>query len=304
MAREVAIIGDGRVGSTIAYTLFLRGSADRITLIDSSPTKAEGDALDMIHAQALIGSAQVRSGTYADLSSADVIVLTASIPSRNLKSRNELLRGNAELIRELAPQLIPHLNDRAVFVVVSNPLDVIATLLCDTLHIDRRRIVGTGTLLETARARVAVATRKGCSARQVSGMVIGEHGDAGLPLIGDIRIEGQQVGFDETLDAATLTSAAVNGGYEVQARKGYTNFGVAGAACVLIEAILNGADELLPICCYLPEYDCCLSVPAKVGRSGVEAYSIPELTGQNLAAWERAVKAVTTNVAIARGVAE
>lgn len=304
MAREVAIIGDGMVGSTIAYTLFLRGSADRITLIDATASKAEGDALDMTHAHALLGVAQVRAGTYADLSTADVIVLTASIPSRNLKSRNELLAGNAALIADLAAQIRPYLNERAVFVVVSNPLDVIATLLGDNLHIDRRRIVGTGTLLETARARVAVAADRGCSAREVAGVVIGEHGDAGMPLIGDISLGGQRVGFDENLDSAWLTAAAVNGGYEVQSRKGYTNFGVAAAACILIEAILGETGELLPICCYLPEYDCCLSVPARVGREGVREYFIPELSGASARAWERSAQAVASNVAVARELAK
>ena len=299
MSREVAIIGDGMVGSTIAYTLFLRRSADVITLIDTNRPKAESDALDMMHAVSLLGGPAVRAGGYQHLDSADVIVITASVPGRNISSRDELLAGNAKLFSTICSEIKPHLNPKAVITVVSNPLDVIAHLVQKLLDIEPERVVGTGTLLESSRLRYATSQRIGCHPQDVNAMTVGEHGDRAVALTDEASVGGIEIAdlIDEPLDE--LSNETVNGGYQVQSGKGYTNFGVAGAACVLVESILADSHRVLPVCSYDKDLGIYISSPTEISREGAVRHLHPKMSLEEKKRFKASIVAIRSNCQLA-----
>ena len=270
------------MGVAAAYALFTRSVASEIVLLDKDERRAEGEAMDLMHGQALAGSVMVRAGGYEDLARAQVIVLSAgaSQASRD-ETRLDLLGRNAAIFRGIIEELDEHAPE-AIVVVTTNPVDVLTYLVQEWSARPPERIIGTGTLLDSARLRALLGQHYGVDPRSVHAYILGEHGDSEVPVWSRATIGNQPIldrtvlgrPFDrETLDE--IFEAARTAAYEIVERKGYTNTAIGLVVMRIVKAILDDEKSVLPLS-VRPDgaygiTDVCLSLPCVVGARGVEA---------------------------------
>lgn len=307
---KVGIVGVGNVGAAAAFALFVRRTAGEIVLVDKSAHLAEGQAMDLMHGQALVGPVTVRAGGYADLAGAQVVVVAAGAAQRPGEGRRELLPRNAALMSAIAHELDQHA-PAAVVIVASNPVDLLTDLLRKCSDRPAGRVFGTGTLLDTVRFRAALGEHYGVDPRSVHAYIVGEHGESEVPLwssatIGGVALEqltlvkpfeppGRQRLFESVRDAAASLIAL----------KGSTSTAIGLVIARLVRAVLEDERSVLPVSVPMRgEYgieSVCLSIPCVVGRHGVEARVVPVVSpaeeealrssarelGERLREWER-----------------
>jgi L-lactate dehydrogenase len=287
--RTVGIVGTGNVGTAAAYAIFNQGLASEILLLDKDSRRAEGEAMDLMHGQQLVGRITCRAVEYPALSSAQIIVLTAGASQKSPdESRLELLKRNAEIYREIIIQLDKHAPN-AILVVATNPVDVL-TYICQGLSSrPDRRIIGTGTLLDTARFRALLGRHYGVDPRSVHAYILGEHGDSEVPIWSNATIGGQSI-LERTVlgkewDAGVmqdLFEQARDAAYEIIDRKGHTDTAIGVVIARIVRAVLEDQQNVLPVSTH-PEGaygidDVCLSIPCVVGGEGMEKRVNPELS--------------------------
>jgi len=277
---KVAIIGAGRVGATVAYTLMLRDLASRISLIDVNPEKARGEALDLAHGASYLDNIDLRTEGFEGVGDADVIVVTAGRGRQAGESRLDLARGNVTILEEVLAGILPHYRG-AVVVVVSNPVDVLTYVAAKRLPVPHTKVMGSGTALDSSRFRYLLGQEFGIDPRSIHAYVIGEHGDSSVPVwsmanLGQIPIVRYAPPGRQPLDAAArarIHRGVVTAGKEVIERKGATFYAVALSVARIVEAILDDERSLLTVSSYIEEWegisDVCLSLPAVVGREGI-----------------------------------
>lgn len=291
---RVSIVGVGNVGSALAFALVMRSLTDELLLVGRDLASTEGDALDLRHAGALATrTPDVVSQTLAGTASSDVVFLTASVPQQGkIASRLELARENIALMGELVPVLL-EASPEAIFVVVTNPVDVIATHVW-RLGVPRERVIGTGTLIDSARYRSLLSAEVGIHPDDIRAYILGEHGDSQFPALSLALSGGEWVGG--TAAARSLFERARGLGYEVVQRKGHSSYAIAFAASVLLESIRDDARRTYPISTPVDGFagvdDVCLSVPAVIGRSGVLRQLHPELNPEESEAFQRSAEIV------------
>jgi L-lactate dehydrogenase len=277
------------VGAAAAYAIFNQSLASDIILVDKDMRRAEGEAMDLMHGQILVSRMNVRAGDYTDLSEAQVIILSAgaSQTSPN-ESRLDLLQRNADIFREIINELDQHAPG-AILVVATNPVDVL-TYISQTLSTrPAHRIIGTGTLLDTARFRALLGRHYSVDPRSVHAYILGEHGDSEVPIWSNATIGGQPIAdravlgqpFDQ--DAMQhLFEQARDAAYEIIDRKGHTDTAIGVVIARIVRTILSDQKSVMPVSTR-PDgaydiHDVCLSVPCVIGIEGVEARVTPELS--------------------------
>ena len=277
---NVAIIGAGNVGATLAYTLLLQDVATRVSLIDVNHEKALGEVLDLSHGASYLDNVEIRAEGYEGVADADVIVLTAGRGRKPGESRLDLARGNAAIMEEVLAGILPHYRG-AVVVVVANPMDVLTYLAVKRLPATPTKIIGSGTSLDSSRFRYMLGQEFGIDPRNIHAYVIVEHGDSAVPIwsmasLGQIPVTKYAPPGRTPLDAAArerIHRAVVAAGREVIQRKGATFYAVALSVARIIEAILDDEKSVLTVSTYVARFgditDVCLSLPAVVGRQGI-----------------------------------
>lgn len=280
---KIAIIGAGSVGSSLAYACLIRGSAHQVALYDLAEARVKAEVLDLAHGTQFTGSNAITGG--ADIScvaGADVVIITAGAKQKPGQSRLELAGTNADILESLMPQLLHHAPD-AIYVLVTNPADVMTTIAHRISGLPSNRVISTGTLLDTSRLRWRIAEMAGgVASSSVHAMIVGEHGDSEFPLwsqatIGPVPIlewehEGKLLFEHSTLDA--IAEEVRTAAYTVIEGKGATNYAIGLAGARLAEAIIRNERAIMPVSSVLHgEWgirDVALSVPSVVGRGGVE----------------------------------
>lgn len=292
--RKIGIIGIGHVGSAAAYALFIQGPASELVLLDVDRRRAEGEAMDLLHGQTLARSVTVRAGEYEDLSEAQVVIVTAGVSQRSPEeTRLELLNRNAEIFRSILKELDRHAPE-AILIIATNPVDVLTYVAQRLSRRAPERIIGTGTLLDTARFRALLGQYYGVDPRSVHAYILGEHGDSEVPIWSSAAIGGQPIQnravLEKPYDQAAmdhLFEQARRAAYEIIARKGYTNTAIGVVITRIVRAILNDEKSVLPVSVRLSGAydieDVCLSIPCVIGLGGVEAHLLPELTAEERA---------------------
>lgn len=273
MSRKIGIIGMGHVGSTVAHGLIAQGAFDDYVLIDTNEKKVMADAVDFQDAAANINHhANIEINHYPALSDADVIVIALG---------NIALQDNpdADRFAELpfTAAQIPHVAEQVkqsgfsgITIVISNPVDVVTSLFQHYSGFPRERVIGTGTLLDTARMKRAVAQHFSLDPRSVYGYNLGEHGNSQFIAWSQVRIKGQEISFFADLELLEkLAQDAIKGGHTVFYGKKYTSYGIASAAIRLALAVVSDSREELPVSNYHERHDTYLSYPAIVGRQGI-----------------------------------
>jgi L-lactate dehydrogenase len=291
VSMKVTIIGPGKVGMVLAYTLMLRGVAREIVLVGSNREKAEGEALDLTHAQAFQQiPVKVRAGEIGDAAGSEVVAVCASVPMPSgLLTRNALAQGNADLMKKLLPR-VAEVAPEAKLVMVSNPVDVLTWQALELTGFPRERVMGTGTLVDSIRFRELLSEMLHIHPDDLRAYILGEHGEHQFPAMSVAQAGGERI--DDTPERRALCERAKHFGIEVFKKKGNTCYAIGQAAAYIIEAILLDEKRTVPLSVkidgYLGVSGVCLSVPVVVGRRGVERDLHPCLnpveTGEFLAA--------------------
>lgn len=282
MNRKVTVIGAGNVGSTIAYTLAFGNIANEVLLIDINEEKAAGEAMDIDQGTAFCEPVKVSSGSYADAADSDIVVITSGVARKPGQSRLDLAQTNVEILKSITPQIVKYAPD-AVYIIVSNPVDVLTYVFCKISGIPESRVLGSGTILDTARLRSYIAEHFAVNKYNVHSYVFGEHGDsmfipwsvARISSIDLVRYndtylkekEKTPLDFDEVFEYISTSGA------KVIERKGSTFYAVAIAAAHICKCIFSGTDTVLTVSTMLHgEFgidDVSLSVLTIVGKDGV-----------------------------------
>jgi len=296
MGIKVTVIGAGSVGSTIAFMMAVKGIASEIVLIDVNTKKAMGEALDIRQGTPLCAPVSVYAGSYVDANNSDVVVITSGVARKPGQSRLELTQTNTDIIKNIAPKITAHAPN-ATYILVSNPVDIMTYVFHKITDIPENRIIGTGTLLDSARLCSRLAENLNVSQLDVNAYALGEHGDSmfipwsvaqvsNIPLAeykDKLRfryIELPELNYDD-IEAYIRSS-----GSKIISRKGATYYAIAIAVCHIIECLMSSVNTVMAVSTMLHgEYgidDVCLSIPTYIGPGGVKGRVMPDFTEEEV----------------------
>ncbi|MDE5945797.1 MAG: L-lactate dehydrogenase [Oscillospiraceae bacterium] len=283
---KITIIGTGSVGSTIAYTLAVQGTASEIVMIDINETKASGEALDIRQGTPFCSSVNIYAGSYSDAKDSDIVIITSGIPRKAGQSRLELAQVNVNVTKQIAPEITRYCPN-ATYIFVSNPVDILTYTFAKVSGLPENQIVGSGTILDTARLRSRLAEYYSISQQNVHAYVFGEHGDSSfvpwsLANISNIPVDDYQVNVYPALNHEEIEDYVRKSGGRVIASKGATFYAVSISVCHLVKCLLSGADTTLTVSTMMHgEYgidDVCLSTLTVVGANKVKGKLLTPLT--------------------------
>lgn len=279
--RTCAVIGCGNVGATSAYALLQSGLFSRMLLLDINHDRAVGEAEDLAHGVPFLSPCEVEAASYQDISEAGLIIIAAGAAQRVGETRLDLVRRNTEIFRSIIDRVCTY-NSDAVLLVVTNPVDILTEVTRRLSHFPSHRVIGSGTVLDTARMKHLLGKHLGVDPRQVHAFIIGEHGDSELPVFSSANISGIDLDhFCHTSCAACnpsdlerLFSEARDAAYRIIRAKGATYYAIAEAVRRIVTAIVRDESAILPISVHTGGVygicDLAMSLPAVVSAHGVE----------------------------------
>jgi malate dehydrogenase len=300
---KVTVVGAGQVGATAAELLLLHGVAD-VVMIDVAEGLPQGKALDLMHLRSVERFGPTVTGTndYADTTGSDVVVITAGLPRKPGMTRDDLLAANSAIMRSVITSAVAASPD-AVFLCVTNPLDIMTYLAWRESGLPSSRIFGMGGVLDSARFAYAVAEKTGAPISEIEALAMGAHGDAMVPMPRFTTINGVPVtDLLSAEDVDALVERTVFGGAEVVAllKTGSAFYAPAGSIVAMVRAILSDSGAVLPSCVLLEgEYgieNVYLSVPARLGREGVDGVVELPLTDAELDALQASAATVAESI--------
>jgi len=284
---KVVVIGAGFVGSTFAYSLIIHGLVSQIVIIDINRDRAEGEVMDLNHGLPFAHPVKIWSGDYSDCKDADIVVIAVDKGQRIERSRLELAEGNFEVLKQVVPKIVEY-NKKCILLVVTNPLDVMTYAVLKLSGFPENRVIGSGTILDTARLRYLLGEHLKVDPRNVHAYIIGEHGDSEVPVWSLANVAGTRLKDYCPICKVPYDLEHFNGlflkvrkaAYEIIKRKGRTHYAIALGLTKIVESILLDQNAILTVSCLLHDYygvsDICLSVPAIVNRSGIrETIKLP-----------------------------
>ncbi len=298
---RVAIVGAGNVGATFAYALLLSGLAAEIVLIDADRSKAEGEAMDLNHTVPFAHPTRILAGDYSNCAGAIITVIAAGAGQKPGETRLDLIKKNRAVFGEIVPQ-IAHNNPEGFIIIATNPVDVLTYETWKLSGLAAERVIGSGTILDTARFRYLLSQRFGVDPRSVHAYIIGEHGDSEVPVWSLANIAGMRLpdfcaAHDLPYDQAAMDEIfhqTRDAAYHIIKRKGATYYAVAAGLMRIVEAILRNQSTVLSVSSLIDGYydltDVCLSLPTVINRNGVERVLRLELSEQEIAGLRRSAE--------------
>jgi L-lactate dehydrogenase len=295
---RVAVVGTGAVGSTFAFALLLSGFASEILLVDANQRKAEGEAMDLMHAVPFARTARVWAGPVEDCRGAAITVVAAGAAQKPGETRLDLVQKNAGIFRELVPR-IAAANPDGIILVATNPVDVLSYLTWRISDLPAERVIGSGTILDTGRFRMLLADHYGVDPRSVHAHMAGEHGDSEVPVWSSANIAGMPLrefgastGIGNDAEALErIYTDTRDAAYQIIERKGATYYAVAAGLVRIVQAILRDQHTVLSVSSLVSDYygidDVYLSLPTVIGRRGVERIVPLGLSSDEAAALRR-----------------
>lgn len=275
---RAVIIGTGAVGTTTAYTLLLRKRVSEIVLIDVNHDKAVGEALDMNHGLPFVGGVKIWAGDYPDCEGADIIIVTAGASQKPGETRIDLLKKNAAIFNEIV-QNITKYNTEGILLIATNPVDILSYVTLKVSGFPANRVIGSGTLLDSARFRYLLGKHNHIDPRSIHAHIIGEHGDSEVAVWSLANVAGIQLDIEDE-DKQQIYDSTKNAAYEIINAKGATFYAIALALDRIVTAILQNQSAVLNVSTLLQDYngvsDVYLGVPCIVDRTGVrEVLDLP-----------------------------
>lgn len=288
--RKVVIVGAGAVGSSFAYALAQSGDAEEIVLLDRNQELAAGQALDLAHGQPYYPSVNIRAGDDTDYATASAIVVTAGAKQQPGESRMDLLHRNARIVGDIA-QRIADSGSSAVVICVTNPVDVMTAVMRKRCDWPSERVIGSGTVLDSARFRYLLARHCGINIHSVHAYILGEHGDSEFAAWSMTNVAGMPMedycpacrgceNWQATREG--IVNEVRRSAYHIIGYKGATDFGIGMALVQIVRAILRNEHRVMTVSTWLDGefglHELCLGLPCMLGRQGVERVLRPHLT--------------------------
>ncbi len=288
---KITVLGAGNVGATIAFALTIAGTCSEIVLVDINTSKAEGEAMDIVQGLAFCPSTYVHAGDYADAANSDIVIVTLGIARRPGQTRIDLAQTNVNIAKQVIPEIAKVAPD-AVYVVVSNPVDILTYAITKTSGLDPRQVIGSGTMLDSSRLRAMLAEHVGLNIKNIHAYVFGEHGDTSmipwsLTAIAGMKMEDyctHVCSNENHCGKGSLREIEENvrtAGAEVIKRKGATFYAIALSVRRICDVILRNSDSVLTVSGLINDRyginDVCLSLPFVIGGHGIKGELSPRL---------------------------
>lgn len=279
--RKVAIIGCGFVGSSSAFALMMSGLFSEMVMIDADTDRAEGEALDISHGMPLARPMKIYAGNYDDITDAAIIVVTAGANQKPGETRLDLVRKNVAIFKSIMPEIAKR-KYKGIILVVANPVDILTYITAKYSGLPSSRVIGSGTVLDTARLKYLLSEHLGVDSRSIHAYIIGEHGDSefaawssanvsGVPLYDFCKMRGHSH-FEDA--QRKIESDVRNSAYEIIKRKHATYYGIAMSVKRICEAVIRDEKSVLAVSSMMEDVygveDVALSMPAIVGKDGIE----------------------------------
>ena len=310
--RKAAVIGCGFVGSATAFTLMQSRLFSELVLLDVNMEKADGEAKDIAHGIPFAGQMKIYAGTYDDAADAAIIIITAGANQKPGETRLDLVQKNTAIYQSIIPEIVKR-DFGGILLIVSNPVDILTYVALKLSGLPENRVLGSGTVLDTARLKYALGEHLGVDSRSVHSFIIGEHGDSeiaawsstnvsGIPLNDFCEMRGH-FNHDAAMDA--IAEKVKNSAYEIISKKQATYYGIAMSVKRICECIVRNERSILPVSAMMHgEYgieDITLSMPAIVGIGGVETH-VPIAVSEEEA--EKLVESAKKLKVVAKGLIE
>ena len=275
------MIGCGFVGSASAFALMQSGLFSELVLIDANHDKAEGEAMDIAHGLPFAGQMKIYAGDYDDIVDAAVIIVTAGAAQKPGETRLDLVNKNVNIFKSIIPEIAKR-NYKGILLIVANPVDILTYTAVKLSGLPENRVIGSGTVLDTARLKYALGEHLEVDSRSVHSFIIGEHGDSEIVAWSSTNVSGIPVNdfcelrghFNHEEAMHRIADDVKNSAYDIIEKKGATYYGIAMSVKRICECIMRDEKSILPISSMMHgEYgisDICLSMPTVVGREGVE----------------------------------
>lgn len=279
--QKIAIIGLGMVGSSIAFSLMQEGIFSEIVLIDKDRKKAKGEAMDLSHGIPFCESINIYEGDYDDIKDCYVVIITAGANQEKGETRLDLIDKNLKIYKSIIPN-ITKTGFEGILLVVSNPVDILTYVTLKLSGYDKKRVIGSGTVLDSARFQYMLGRHLNVDSKSIHAFIIGEHGDSELAVWDSSDIGGMKINnfcelrghFNHEQAMNEIFSGVKNSAYEIIERKGATYYGIAMAVKRICTALVKDEHSILPVSSYIDgEYglnDICISIPSIVCMEGID----------------------------------
>lgn len=286
---KVGIVGAGQVGSATAFALIMRGVARKIVLIDANQQRAEAEAMDIAHATPFAYANKIKAGTYDDLRGCEVVIITAGANQKPGETRIDLLGRNVKIFESIIPQIVK-VAPQTTLLIAANPVDIMTAVALKLSGFPKEKVIGSGTILDTARFRTLLGYHLGISPKSVHANVLGEHGDSEVLIWsngdgGTVQIEelARMTKRELTPEIKSQIDDCVrNAAYKIIEGKGATYYGIAGGLCRICQAITTNEYAILTVSTQHEEIegikDVCLSMPTVIGKRGVHNIIYPRMS--------------------------
>lgn len=304
---RVAVVGAGNVGATFAFNLLTSGLASEIVLVDANQAKAEGEAMDLMHTVPFTRPAKVWAGSYADCAGAAVTVVTAGSAQRPGETRLDLAQRNTNIFKQIIPQIVKN-NPQGLIVIATNPVDVLTYAAIRFSGLPSQRVIGSGTMLDTARFRYLLSQTFDVDSRSVHAYIIGEHGDSEVPVWSLANVAGMRLPIfcnanqfkcnDMLLeDIFQQTRSAA---YQIIERKGSTYYAIGAGLTRIVEALIRDQSTVLSVSSLIQDYygisDVCFSLPSVIDAGGVERVIHLELNDVEIAGIKKSAEVLKNTI--------
>lgn len=289
--RKCAMIGCGFVGASSAFSLMQSSLFSDMVLIDANADRAEGEAMDLSHGLPFARPMEIYAGNYEDISDCGLAIVTAGANQKPGETRLDLVKKNVGIFKQIIPEIVKH-NTECILLIVSNPVDILTYTALKLSGFPANRVIGSGTVLDTARLKYLIGRRFGVDSRSVHAFIIGEHGDSELAVWSSANISGvelnrfceQNGSFNHRTALKKLYEDVRDSAYEIIKKKGATYYGIAMAVRRIAECILRDERSILPVSSLIQGHygleNLCMGVPTIVGGEGIEKIIDINLNGE------------------------
>ncbi|CAG5040196.1 unnamed protein product [Parnassius apollo] len=300
---KVTVVGVGQVGMAAVFSMLTQGVTNNIALVDVMEDKLRGEMMDLQHGAAFMKSCKIQaSKDYSISAGSKICVVTAGVRQREGESRLDLVQRNTDILKIIIPQLVKYSPD-AVFIIASNPVDILTYVTWRISGLPKHRVIGSGTNLDSARFRYLLSEKLGIAPTSCHGYIIGEHGDTSVPIWSGVNIAGvrlsdlnSKIGSEEDSEQwRQMHEKVVKSAYEVIKLKGYTSWAIGLSLSQLVWAILSDASSVHPVSTYIKgmhgiEQDVFLSLPCALGHRGISDVILQTLTDKELTQLRKSAK--------------
>jgi L-lactate dehydrogenase len=303
---KVSIIGCGNVGMRYAYALIMKGGVRQLVLVDIDRKRLEGEVMDLSHGAPYISPVEIIAGDYPDIKNSDLVVITAGKKGKSGQTRLDLAQDNVELYRKIIPEIVKYASS-AILLIVSNPVDVLSYAAYKFSSKSKEKVIGSGTVLDTARLRFLLSKHCNVDPRNIHAYILGEHGDSEFPVWSRAMIGGvlfkdycyickRAATCQHDKELNKIFTEVRDSAYEIVERKQETSYGIGLALVRITQAIINNENAILPVSSLVEDYlginDVYLSLPAVVNKEGVIEVLNIELNSQEKQAFKNSADAV------------